>query len=114
MSIKCEHCGTSIRAFKARRDFENRKLHLKCWKIEQDVKMVQYEIQRMKREEEERVRKEAEWKLKCKERQEQYKREWDAKPEAEKKAIRDKWDADELKWKMMTDYERDQYFKRNM
>ena len=32
----CEKCGTKIRVFKTRLDFNGRKLHLKCWKEQQN------------------------------------------------------------------------------
>lgn len=38
--IKCKMCNKGIRPFKVRGDWEARKLHLECWKIQQ----VMYEM----------------------------------------------------------------------
>ena len=50
--IKCEMCHRGMRSFTARKDYCGRKLHLKCWKVEQNdlriiecLKEIQNEIQ---------------------------------------------------------------------
>lgn len=112
MSIKCEHCGSAIRAFKARKDFENRKLHLKCWKIEQDMIMLRYEMNQLKREEERRKREEEERDIRHQQQVEESRRIWNSKTPEERKVLNDKWDADEAKFNLMSDYEREKYFSR--
>jgi len=32
----CDACGKGIREFKIRKDWQGRKLHLKCWKEKED------------------------------------------------------------------------------
>jgi len=39
--MNCEHCDEPLRAFRRRKDFDARKLHLKCWKILQRLKALE-------------------------------------------------------------------------
>lgn len=39
--VVCCRCHKAIREFAARKDWQNRKLHLKCWKEQEDEKRCQ-------------------------------------------------------------------------
>lgn len=112
MNTKCAYCGSAIRAFKVRNDFESRKLHLKCWKIEQDMKMLKYQMSQLKLEEEKRKREEEERQVKQQLQIEESRKIWNSKTPEERKAIQDKWNKDEAEWNAMTDSEKRERMSR--
>lgn len=40
LNYKCDYCNKKLRPFKTKNDFSNRKLHKKCWKLQEQQKIL--------------------------------------------------------------------------